>query len=93
MAFGLVVRATGKIKDAETPVCIRSGRVIPLEEDNGITVVRTVARDARNYKRNRGLLHAIDAIAKCEQSALYVNDSYVVRSAGGRQSDHDYRGT
>jgi len=74
-----VVRATGKIKDAETLVCIRSGRVIPLEEDNGITVVRTVAKDARNYKRNRGLLHAIDAIAKCEQSALYVNDSYVVQ--------------
>ena len=78
-AFGLVVRATGKITDAETLVCIRSGRVIPLEEDNGITVVRTVAKDARNYKRNRGLLHAIDAIAKCEQSALYVNDSYVVQ--------------
>ena len=78
-AFGLVMRATGKIQDAETLVCTRSGREIPLEEDNGITVVRTVPKDARNYKRNRGLLHAIGAIARCEQSALYVNDTYVVQ--------------
>jgi hypothetical protein len=59
-------------------VCSRTGMVVPVNEQGGITVVRTVRKDARNYKRNIALSHAREKMKKGGASPIYINDRAIV---------------
>jgi hypothetical protein len=61
-----------------TIVCRRTGIVIPVEEQGGITLVRTINKDARNYKRNLALRAMIEKIKRGEASPIYINDRVTV---------------
>jgi len=85
--MGLVLSATG---EGEKLVCVRMKREVPVLvrggtrtiSINGYSASDVVKKETRNYKRNIGLKHAIDAMKRGGQSPLYINDDSHVVSRG-----------
>ena len=50
---------------------LRSDLTVPVLREDGITVLRTVNRDTRNYKKNRALWHAIALIKEGRHCPIF----------------------
>ena len=73
--MGLIMTNQSDISQPTKLVCVRTQREIVLEEQGGISVLRSKSKDARNYKRNIALKAAIKGMKTCTQSPLFVDET------------------
>lgn len=69
-------------------VCNRTGIEIPLVEREGILMLPTKRKDARNYKKNIALRREIENMRRGAASPLYINDRVIVSKVDAVQAFH-----